>query len=226
MMHFYELTNWNIMSTKNTNKESSYWDHFYDNFMFDIPSQFCTLTATEVEIDTPIVEFGCGNGRDSIFFARHGYNITAMDLSSEAIKHNTEKTSTIDNIQFLQGNVAEHQDIETTIKAVKRNNKSLVVYSRFFLHTLDQKQEQNFMTSLSQVLLSGDKIYFEFRSKEDEDKDKVYGEHYRRFIDSSEFIRKLEDSHNFVIEYNITGQGMAKYKSEDPFITRIIAVKV
>jgi SAM-dependent methyltransferase len=194
--------------------------------MFSIPSQFCTLTATEVEKETPIVEFGCGNGRDSIFFARHGYNITAMDLSSEVIKYNTEKTVNISNINFLQGNVANYDDVKNTINIANKNNeKNLVVYSRFFLHSLDQEQEQKFMISLSQLLKPKDRIYFEFRSKEDENKDKIYGKHYRRFIDSDSFIRNLEDNYNFIVEYSITGQGMAKYKSEDPFITRIIAKK-
>lgn len=211
---------------KNTTKESSYWDHFYDGFLFDIPSQFCTLTATEVSNDSPIVEFGCGNGRDSIFLARHGYTVTAMDLSSEAIENNTDKTSDMENIQFIQGDVAIHENITKAISFAKsQSNKSLVIYSRFFLHSLDQEQEQNFMHSLSLELKSGDSLYFEFRSKEDENIDKVYGGHYRRFIDNKEFISKLQNDHGFEVNYNITGQGMAKYKTEDPFVTRIIAIK-
>ena len=215
------------MTIKNTNKESSYWNQFYDNFMFSIPSQFCTLAATEVGKETPIIEFGCGNGRDSIFFARHGYNITAMDLSSEVIKHNTEKTININNINFLQGNVANHDDVRRTINiANEDNSNNVVVYTRFFLHSLDQEQEKRFMISLSQILQPDDKIYFEFRSKEDANKDKIYGKHYRRFIDSEKFIVNLEKHYNFSVEYNITGQGMAKYKSEDPFVTRVIATKL
>lgn len=33
-----------------------------------------------------ILEIGCGNGRDSIFFARAGFNVTAIDVVPEAIK--------------------------------------------------------------------------------------------------------------------------------------------
>lgn len=214
------------MNIKNTNKEKNYWDSFYDGFSFDIPSQFCTLTATEVCKKTAIVEFGCGNGRDSIFFARHGYSITAMDLSSEAIKKNLEKTSNMKGINFLQGDVVDHKSVTQAINTTRtKKEESLVVYSRFFLHTLNQPQEDSFISSLDQILIKGDKLYFEFRSKEDASIDKVYGEHYRRFIDNDKFVENIEVKHNFDIEYNITGQGMAKYNAEDPFVTRIIAVK-
>lgn len=33
-----------------------------------------------------VLEIGCGNGRDSLFFAQHGLNVSAIDLSAGAIK--------------------------------------------------------------------------------------------------------------------------------------------
>jgi len=43
---------------------------------------------------TSVLEIGCGNGRDSIFFARGGLNVTAIDVAPSAIKlaqENAEK---------------------------------------------------------------------------------------------------------------------------------------
>lgn len=215
------------MSTKNTKKEINYWDVFYNNFLFDIPSQFCVLTSTEVDITTSIIEFGCGNGRDSIFLARHGYQVLGIDLSSEAINTNTIKVKDYDNISFKQGDVSNQNDLTETIESVKNKcNGTIVVYSRFFLHTLDNKQEKLFMQTLSNTLSRGDMIYFEFRSKEDTDIRKIYSGHYRRFVDTDALIEDLVRSYIFKIEYCITGQGMAKYKSEDPFVTRVIATKL
>ncbi len=74
------------MSKKNTIKEGAYWDGFYSKNDIEFPSQFCILLASETNRETPIIEFGCGNGRDSLFLAMHGYHIFYIDLSEEAIK--------------------------------------------------------------------------------------------------------------------------------------------
>ncbi len=34
-----------------------------------------------------IIDIGCGNGRDSVFFARNGYNVTAFDVAPSGIEH-------------------------------------------------------------------------------------------------------------------------------------------
>ena len=34
---------------------------------------------------TKLLEIGCGNGRDSIYFAKQGFNVTAIDITPEAI---------------------------------------------------------------------------------------------------------------------------------------------
>ena len=78
--------------SKQVVKESSYWNNFYaGKFDIAIPSQFCVLVATEADKSRPVVEFGCGNGRDSIYLARHGFTVFAGDLSKQAVKKNTAK---------------------------------------------------------------------------------------------------------------------------------------
>ena len=50
-----------------------------------------------------ILEIGCGNGRDSLFFARHGFDATGIDLSAEAIKlarENSKKVKISGKILF------------------------------------------------------------------------------------------------------------------------------
>lgn len=36
-----------------------------------------------------LLDFGCGLGRHSIFFAKNGFNVSAFDLSSDGVKHLT-----------------------------------------------------------------------------------------------------------------------------------------
>mmetsp|Transcript_5813 Transcript_5813/g.5654 ORF Transcript_5813/g.5654 Transcript_5813/m.5654 type:complete len:80 (-) Transcript_5813:503-742(-) len=65
----------------------------------------------------------------------------------------------------------------------------------------------------------------EFRCELDEALPKVYGKgHYRRYVKTNDVINLMK-SMGFELEYEMTGQGMAKYKSEDPFVSRVIVVK-
>ena len=72
---------------------------------------------------------------------------------------------------------------------------------------------------------AGEKVYLEFRSKEDAELDKTFGNHYRRFVDTDKFVKSMTDK-GFKSLYGITGQGMAKYKDEDPFVSRLIFEKI
>lgn len=215
------------MNEKNASKEKNYWDIFYSNFNYSMPSQFCTLTVSETDIRYPIIEYGCGNGRDSTFFAGQGYSVYAMDLSEEAIQKNIEKAFHTNNITFINGDVGKEKDVNIPIKLAleKNNDNPLIIYSRFFIHTLDENQERNFISTLSKSLRKDDLLYFEFRNKGNELQEKIYGDHFRRYIDESIFCLSLENKYDFEIIYKITGQGMAKFKSEDPVISRVIARK-
>ena len=94
------------MNEKNIGREKDYWNTFYSQFNYSIPSQFCALMASEISTKTKIIEYGCGNGRDSIFLAKNGYNIYALDLSEEAINKNIEKSKEIKN------NICDHSKLK------------------------------------------------------------------------------------------------------------------
>jgi len=215
------------MSEKNTIKEMSYWNDFYSSNEFEMPSQFCTLLASESSRTIPVIEFGCGNGRDSLFLARHGYHVYAIDLSMEAIKKCNSKSESMDNIEFRQGDVTVESDVSALIIDAKNKHKnsSVIAYSRFFFHSIDSDQEDLLLSYLSKYLETGDSLYLEFRSKEDEGTNKIFNSHYRRYVDSEKLIEKLINEHNFEISYSIVGKGMAKYKAEDAIVARIIALK-
>ena len=113
-------------------------------------------------------------------------------------------------------------DVESLLtqahETVDSKTTNIVVYTRFFLHSIDKTQEQQFVIALGKSMIQGDKLYFEFRCELDEALSKVYGkDHYRRYVKTSEFVDFLKTI-GFEIEYEMTGQSMAKYKSEDPFV--------
>jgi SAM-dependent methyltransferase len=210
---------------KAVTKERDYWDNFYTRWDIDIPSQFCVLVATEAEKERPFVEFGCGNGRDSIYLARHGFRVFSGDLSAEAIDHNIQKEGgphQNPRVTFHVCDVANPQDVKSLINEARGTGGALLtLYNRFFLHSIDDDQERLFLTALSEATKTGDRLYMEFRCSLDADLDKVHGDHYRRYVETSKLITLLKEL-GFDVSYEITGQGMAKYQKEDPFVSRLI----
>jgi len=218
------------VASKNVTKEKDYWNSFYSKWTIDVPSQFCVLAATEIQKDTPIVEFGCGNSRDSIYLSKQGFRVHASDLSVEAITKNKEKVSndgpeddTRLQLFFSVCNCTDVADVDKLIRKARVDGGNITVYNRFFIHSIDESQEKLFFHALQDSLIPGDRLFMEFRCSMDEALPKFYGkDHYRRYVHTPDLVEFL-DCLGFKVEYEHTGQGMAKYKNEDPFVSRIIA---
>ena len=212
---------------KNIELNKTYWDTFYKSNFKNTPSQFCVCTLTEIDHDTTIVELGSGNGRDSLYFASQGHITVAIDLSHEAIA-SCEREAVKRDVKhsyFFQGDLTKPKDVSALILHARSKSKKIIFYSRFVIHTLDDDQETALLDILASNLDKDEKIYFEFRSSEDAELDNLFGNHFRRYVNVETFYEKLV-TRGFEIQYSLIGQGMAKYKEEDPFVARIIAQKI
>jgi cyclopropane fatty-acyl-phospholipid synthase-like methyltransferase len=161
-----------------------------------------------------LLELGCGNGRDSIFFAEKGKVVSALDLSIETIKNLSSMN--VKNADFF------HQDFSqlTNFKDVD------YVYSRFTLHSVDEETERLVFQQLPRALKKGGLFLMEARSLKDESLEKAYGKnHFRRYLDYEETIEKLERRGFSVLE-KCESQGLAPYKKEDPFLIRVVAERL
>ncbi|TWC21736.1 methyltransferase family protein [Pseudomonas sp. SJZ085] len=200
-----------------------YWNGFYsrqDKTVPQLPSQFSVFSAGEFIGVDAVVEFGCGNGRDSEFFALNGFKVLAFDASSEAIALCRQRTKSPE-VQYLLSHAegsAEH--LQDFLKGKHR----VAVYARFFLHAIDAEVERSFFDMLENSLPPGSLVFLEYRTKEDESGAKRFGQHYRRYIDHDALIDTLQGA-GFSIAYQIQGRGFAKYRDEDALVGRCVAVK-
>jgi len=217
------------LTEKNFEFNEKYWESFYKTNHKHTPSQFCVCVLTEISSDAVIVELGSGNGRDSHYFASQGHITIAMDLSYQAIKscEDLAKSRNIDHATFFQGDITNRESLQQVVEYAreKSGGKKLFIYSRFLMQSLDAEEELMFLNILTDCMQTNEIVYFEFRSKEDSELKKHYGGHFRRYIDTDNFKRILTDEFGFIIDYSITGRGMAKFKEEDPFVSRVIAKK-
>lgn len=200
--------------------EKEYWDKFYHSKCAPVvPSQFCVMVAQDIKPNSCIIEFGCGNGRDISYFSLLGHTVIGIDASEEAIQYCFAKK--LPNSKFVNKTVSA---LNLNDMKFENGTNEIVVYSRFFQHTLDES-EQTFMLNLLNKVSSDYNLrcYFEFRNDRDKDNKHIYENHYRRYQSEAEFLDALKIN-GFSAKYAISGNGMSYYKGEDPNLTRVIAV--
>jgi len=171
-----------------------YWNGFYAKGVApSIPSPFAEFCKREyIEDGKDILEIGCGNGRDSFYFCRTN-QLVSVDASETAIKNNKKyaNDNKIFNIRFVSGFFG---DAELIIA-----EKFDYFYSRFVLHAMDEDFEDSIITLSSKMLNSGGLFLAEFRTNKDPlsqvgvsiGENERVTDHYRRFIDSSTIISKI-----------------------------------
>jgi len=206
-----------------TNK---YWNTFYNkNDLINYPSNFAKYVYNKYLINKKInlLDIGCGNGRDSFFFAKKKISVTAIDSSSNIIKKNTFLSKRNNNLNFKLLNIQN--------KKINKLGKFDTIYSRFFLHTINNKIEKNFFDLI--ILLSKKNktlVMLEFRTIKDEmltygrkiSQNENFTDHYRRFIETDKLINKIKLLDKFKILYNLERRGLSKFKKDNPTVARII----
>lgn len=201
-----------------------YWNQYYQNRICSTdPSPFARYVATLVDPGKTLVDLGCGNGRDALFFADIGLNVLAIDLSDTAIEQ--LRSLKKQNIRFVCGDFINCEEHKPEIYDY--------AYSRFTIHAINVNQERLLLQSMYRSLKKNGKLFIEVRSVHDplygrgeaqERNAFYYDNHYRRFIVMDELIDHLKEQ-GFLIEYAEEKTGFAPYGNDDPPIIRVVAKK-
>ncbi len=172
------------------------------------------------------MELGSGNGRDAIFIGMHVKHLIAVDGSKIAVGGciARAKERGIENIDFIQALVGGTR-LASEIQSKFQHDsflEPLYIYSRFFLHSINDQDEDQFVNLVDQLLRNRvGAIYLEFRTKEDEKLSKYTGTHYRRYVEPSKLEKKFNDI-GYGVDYFVQGVGFAKYKNDDAHVARFI----
>src|SRR5690606_4679456 len=207
---------------------SSHWDEFYAGRKTGkhaprYPSQFAAFAVNELlGIDT-LIEFGCGNGRDSECFASYGIRVLAMDASAAAIG-SCLANRTNPNVEYRQVSVTQARPHLAEFLGSEKDERPVAVYARFFLHAITPEEQSEFLDMLAEQLPRESLVFFEYRTVGDEAVRKEFGKHYRRFLDHPQLLESL-GARGFVVEYQIENRGLAKYRNEDAMVGRCVARK-
>jgi hypothetical protein len=171
-----------------------HWRRFYRDNQIEGSSTFARFVAERFPDAHTLVEFGCGTGRDSVFFAAHGFDVHASDRSPQALERAEEarRHAAVYSVGF-PGLYASSPDQLRRFPATRRTAKAErpLVYLRFVLHAMPVEVEEVLLDTVSEVLEDGFSLCAEFRTLEDADRSKVFGDHQRRYIDDAAFADKL-----------------------------------
>lgn len=208
--------------------DKDYWEKFYSHkgSVTQEPSLFARYVYENyMANDKSLIELGCGNGRDSIYFAENLNYVLAVDQCNEEITKLTQ-INTNRKLSFVAGDFTNLDD----------NKNFDYVYSRFTLHSISKIQENRLIKWIYRVLKPKGKVFIETRGKKNElynlgspvqgEKDAfIYNDHFRRFIGLDELTDGLSN-HGFNIELAIEEKDFAPYMGENQTFIRLIATKV
>ena len=200
----------------------NYWNKFYKKIPYMDESTFAKFSYKKIQNkNSKILDIGCGNGRDAYYFNKKGFEVTGIDISQKAIKKNSQIK--IKNLVFKKFDVGKD----------KLKSKFEIIYCRFFVHTLDELQENKLINIIKQVKKKDTLVFFEFRNY----KDKIFGNfkakdhnkiiefekgHIRRIINPKLFKEKFITKTKSKIIYEKSGINLSVVKKDNPNLSRMI----
>lgn len=105
------------------------WDYMY-------PSQELVgaLASLNIELGSKVLDLGCGGGQDAIFMAKCGYQVSAIDISEEAITIGKQRADVANvQINWLIGDVLNIP--------LERESIDLITDRSCFHHIPDAKRQ-------------------------------------------------------------------------------------
>ncbi len=213
-----------VVYNQSYSRDTNYWDDFYKKNPLFEPSRFAQDVVEKMNREGTLLDLGCGNGRDSLFFCKNKISVTAIDASSTAIEM-LKNSKDLSNITFICDDFVKS-------KAIFQKQYDYI-YSRFTLHAINERQEKELLNNLPSALKSNGKLLIEARSIHDkiyglgkkvEKNAYIYDNHFRRFIDIEELKVKLTDL-GFSILYAEESDKFSPMKDSNPVLLRIIATR-
>ncbi len=186
-------------------KKLGYWNNLYSKDDYfgtgqTILADFAKTIIEENNIST-LLELGCGQGRDSLFFTNFVSNVTSVDISENAINF-VKKTKNERNLTNLDLFV---HDIKKPLHFLDKSFD--MVYSNLALQFFDINQLKEIFSNISEIMSNdsffifstkkpGDK-YFNFGKKISENSFQ-YKDITRYFFEKSQIKYLLEQNFKII----------------------------
>ncbi|MDR1922653.1 MAG: adenylyl-sulfate kinase [Candidatus Adiutrix sp.] len=200
-----------------------YWNSYYAAKKKPAgPSDFAVFVSDYLKPEAKLIDLGCGDGRDSLYFQSQSLIVNAVDSAREAIR-------LID-----AQNVPIFAVCDDFVKA-----KALFcvdyayAYARWSIHVVSLDQQRETLKNVHHALIPGGLFFIEVRTVNDakyglgqalEDDAFLYDGHYRRFIRPEDFLRNLREQ-GFTIKHQEESDRFSVVGDDRPVLLRVVASK-
>jgi len=197
----------------------NFWNNYYSNKKSTFTnSPFSKFVKPYLNENSSIIDLGCGDGRDAIYFAKNKIYTHGVDMSKKAIEINKKYEN-----KFLKFTLLDLKDLKSIHDIYD------FAYCRFLFHSINEKIEDNILIWMSNNIKN--QIFIETRIS-DEKLINAELNHYRRFFKEEDFKNKL-NSLGFEIIYSKASKNFSRYKKiynatdlkHDPLLLRMIISK-
>lgn len=152
-----------------------------------------------------LLDVGCGNGTDSIYFARHGFQVVATDFSQsgiEILRHAVPQ----------QGILITAKRHDTTKRFPFRDASFDVIYAHLSLHYFDDVTTRKVFREMRRLLKPKGRFYVKCKSTDDP----LYGvgvevapdmyrsDHTRHFFSRSYMMSVLDDFSDIAVKNSVS----------------------
>lgn len=214
-----------------------YWKNYYKSHKHNTTNSLFSAFVREnyLKPHARLLELGCGNGRDSVYFAKSAIDTTAIDQIQDEMNYLNDHFGN-EACRFVCGDFSQLKHINSLHPPYD------CIYSRFSLHSITYIQQCELFAQIPSYLDCDGILAIETRGVQnslyqkgervqDEENAFIYESHYRRFVtleDLLEDIRAMNsDSRSFQILYAKESRGFAPFtqgdRYEDDYFIRVIA---
>lgn len=196
--------------------EKKYWEEVYcRDDVPTTPSNFAKFCLDHFSPKSTILDIGCGNGRDSIFFSKQGFRVFAFDQSENSINLLKNKYTT--NPSFSVADIDKFDFSDYNIN---------IAYARFLLHAISESTFEKLFDNIFDLLPRGGIFATESRSDRTpiSEVGHTFEPHFRRLINFEELL-SFSTFKKFKILYSTEEKGLSAYQDEDPHIIRLVLQK-
>ncbi len=212
-----------------TMKNRRYWDKLYEGgYGYRIsrePTPFAHWVLPQLDAGATLLDVGCGNGRDTFFFAANGVRTMGLDYSRGTMARCTTRAEKEKaEVEFRVVNLSDLRDVLVQGSLLSREQpKPRVIYGRFLLHALDDDGRRSFWRFADMLLRGGGTAYLEFRTDRDARRAHHFEPHFCSYLPPAVVQAEIEAAGGRVVE-QAEGTGLSPYDGEDPYLCRMKVV--